>query len=231
MAGDSVTGRTNIAHRLLLCAAMGAATILGLTTTAFAAIHAGPRISKTAAAFEIPATGKPGVVWTMYLRHDGRVVGSDAGTLGSLSVTVPSTVHGMVQADVQRNGHWYSGNRFHIARSGTGGGGTGGGGTGGGGTGGGGTGGGSSPPPTTVPPPTGAGGGTAPTPAPVDPVTLTTHTTPASGSALAFTGTGPALWLTALAGFGFVLFGAYLIGRRPEATVVRSLEALLRSKP
>ncbi len=138
MAGESVTGRTKVAHRLLLCVALGAATVLGLTSTAFAAVHAGPRISKTVAAFDVPATSKPGVVWTIYLRHAGHVLGSDTGTSGTLSVTVPSTFHGMVQADVRRDTRYYSGNRFLIPRSGTGGGtGPGGGGTGpgGGGTG------------------------------------------------------------------------------------------------
>jgi hypothetical protein len=226
MAGDSANGRTKIAHRFLLCSALTAASVLGLASTAFGAVHSGPRITPAVASFTIPVTNKPGV-WTLYLRHHGQVIGTDSGTAGTLSVNVPASFHGMVQADVRRNTHWFSGNRFFVHTSGTGGGG---GGTGGGGTGGGG---GGSTPTTTVPPLKAASGGATPIPGYVPPapapVTLVTQPeTRASGSALAFTGAGPTLWMAALAGLGFVLCGAYLVARRPEVTVVHSLETLMR---
>ena len=234
MAGDRTSGRSGVAHKLLLCVSLGVASILGLASTAFAAIHAGPRITKTAAAFAIPTTTKPAVDWTLNLRHGGQIIGSDSATTGSLHVTVPPKFHGMVQADVLRNSHWYSGNRFFVPGSGTGGGN---GGKGGGGKGGGGKGGGTTTTTTTtttVPPVQASATGPTAIPGYVPPAPITVATEPVTrasgGSALAFTGAGPTLWTGALAGLGFLVAGACLVGRRPQVAVVRNrdLETLLR---
>jgi hypothetical protein len=160
MAGNTFRARMNGAPRLLVCVALAMVGVLGVSSAASARTHNGPQIIPRVATFVIPSTSPPTVSWTLNVWNRGDLIGSDTGTAGVLSVTVPRIIHGTVQADVRRNSHWYSGSRVALTggggNGGTGtGGGTGGGGThGGGGKGGGGTGG--------PGPGTGTGGSTSP---------------------------------------------------------------------
>jgi hypothetical protein len=115
------------APRLLVCAAVMVLGILSLAPAALARSHAGPTIVPRVATFTIPTGGPPLTEWTLNVWKRGTLIGSDTGTVGVLSVTVPRTVEGTVQADVSRNGRWYSGNRVALPGSGGGGSGTGGG--------------------------------------------------------------------------------------------------------
>jgi len=158
MAGGTMLTRVMSAPRLLLGAAVLAVGILGAAPMAFASKHAGPQIVPHVASFSIPSRNTSRVVWTLNVWKQGDLIGSDTGTSGVLTVTLPRTTHGKLQADVRRNGRWYSGDRVNLP--GTSGGGTGtgggnghGGGKGGGSHGGSGTSGGS--------PGTGTGGGTS----------------------------------------------------------------------
>ncbi len=132
MAGDMIRRRTTGALRLCVGAALVLLGVLGLASSAFAGTHAGPQIVPRVATFDIPADSPPTISWTLNLWDKGALVGSDTGTSGVLTVTVPRSIHGTLQADVRRNGRWYSGARVSMAVGGGGGTGTGGG-TGGGG--------------------------------------------------------------------------------------------------
>jgi len=228
MVTDAPRPRRRRAPRLLVGAALASVTLLALTSTAFAAVHAGPRLVRTAVSFDIPTTAQPVTVWTLNLRQHGALLASVSATSGTLTVKVPAATHGSVQADVRRATHWYAGNRFVVSESGTGGDGTGG--KGGGGKGGNG-GGGST---TTKPSITAVAG--APVPitkaagatAPVGLASTADPNPPTPGTALAFTGTSPALWTLSLGGLILVLVGAYLVRRRPAPSRTASLESLLR---
>jgi hypothetical protein len=130
MAG-TMRSRMSVAPRLVVGAALMAVAVLGLTSAAFAGTHSGPRIAPRVATFDIPASSPGTISWTLNVWKKGALIGSDTGTAGVLTVTIPHTVNGTVQADVRRNGHWYSGARVAVGGGGSGGTGTGGG-TGGG---------------------------------------------------------------------------------------------------
>jgi hypothetical protein len=165
MSGGSIGRRYHGARIVLLGLCLGSVAVLGPASSAFAAVHharhigtphhigsprhvrstppahpghASPRVAPRVASFIIPTTSPPGTVWMLNLWRAGQLLGSDSGTSGVLTVTVPRAVHGTVQADVRRNGRWFSGARASLpGRGGTGGHGGGGtGGKGGGGTGG-----------------------------------------------------------------------------------------------
>jgi hypothetical protein len=79
------------------------------------------------ASFAIPSNSPPSISWTLNVWKKGALVGSDTGTSGVLTVTVPRSIHGTLQADVRRNGRWYSGTRVALPGQGGTGTGTGGG--------------------------------------------------------------------------------------------------------
>jgi len=115
--------------------------IVAPATIASASQIASPSLVPYEATFAIPADARVGTVWTLNLWLQGHLVGSDSGTSGILKVVVPRTKTARkFQADVQRNGKWYSGTRGLLPGR-QGGGGHGGGGKGGSGKGGGGKGG------------------------------------------------------------------------------------------
>ncbi len=132
MADDTRGARTRAAPRLLACTAVAVIGVLALTSPAFAATHQGPQITPRVATFTIPVDSPPSVSWTLNLWKRGVLVGSDTGTSGVLTVTIPRSINGTVQADVRRNGRWWSGARVAVT-GGSGGGGPGTGGSSGGG--------------------------------------------------------------------------------------------------
>jgi hypothetical protein len=137
MAVDATNAPTKSAPRLLVGAAV---LLLGVVMTAsasFAATRSGPSVSPRVAVFDIPSWSPPTVTWTLNVWQHNTLIGSDSGTSGVLSVTIPRAVNGTVQADVKRNKRWFSGKRVTLPGRGHGhgGGGHGGGGHGGGGSG------------------------------------------------------------------------------------------------
>ena len=130
---DAPRRRGSLGPRVLVGTALASVALLVMSSTAFAAVHSGPRLAKTTVTFDTPTTAKPGTVWTLNLWQHGSLLASASGTSGTLTVKVPATIHGSVQADVRRNARWYSGNRFQVS-PGSGTGGKGGGGKGGGGS-------------------------------------------------------------------------------------------------
>jgi len=129
MSGDTRRAPPRVAHRLLVCAALTTVAVVGLASPSFAAIKPSPHIFSHATSFAIPPKSPAGTTWTLELWQHGKLLGCESGATGVLRVSVPSSVQGTVQADVYRNGKWYSGQR--IALSGhRGGGGSGSGGSG-----------------------------------------------------------------------------------------------------
>lgn len=206
--------------RIVSC--VGAATIgvLGCAMWAFAGSH-GPSITATQATYVIGPGSVKGTVWTLNLwardvTKGSKRVGSVSGTTGTLTIAVPSAPDCAFQADVLRNGTWFSGHDATLAHCGE-------------------------VPPTsttttstttTTKPATSAKGGNKPkgghkpavdklvtsaTPKPVTESSVAASTpTPVSSSRLAFTGVGPALWVLTLVGGGLLLLGTALIVRRPR---------------
>jgi hypothetical protein len=197
---------------------VGIATVgvLGWGTLAFAGGHA-PSITPTQATFIIGPGSVKGTVWTLNLWSKGNRDGSDTGTTGTLTVAVPATRNCAFQADVLRNGKWFSGNDATFTSCGgvapttstT-----------------------TSTTTTTTKPPTSTKGGHKPKGGHTPPVNkLVTSSTPdpvtkaalsaskpaaVSSSRLAFTGVGPALWILTLVGSGLLVAGGTLILRRPR---------------
>jgi hypothetical protein len=195
--------------RLLSCVGAVAVGILGCGSLAFAGGRA-PSLTSTTATFVIGNNSGPGTTWTLNLWAKGTRVGSTSGTSGTLTVAVPATPSCIFQADVLRNGKWFSGNDGTFTSCG-----------------------GVTPTTsTTTKPPVTAKGGhkpksghtspadslvASPTLKPVAASDLAASTpTPVSGSRLAFTGTGPGLWTLALIGSGLILTGTMLVVRRPR---------------
>jgi hypothetical protein len=201
--------------RIVSC--VGAATIGALAwgTLAFAGGHA-PSITPNEATFVIGPGGVKGTVWTLNLWSKGNRVGSTSGTTGTLIVAVPATPSCSFQADVLRNGKWFSGNDANLTSCG-----------------------GVSPTTstttsttTTTKPPTSSKGGHKPksghtpvvnklvasgTPTPITKSAQGAGSpTPVSSSKLAFTGAGPGLWILALIGSGLLVTGGGLLLRRPR---------------
>jgi hypothetical protein len=177
-----------------------------------------PTITSSVASFTIVSAKAPGPVWILNLWAKGNRVGTDSGTQGTLTVEVPPTPACKFQADVLRNGKWYSGTRITLTSCG-----------------------GHTVPPTTTTTSTtttttpvtssrggskpnggqkGKGGqkaGAGPTPATTASDAHTTKSaTPVSSSKLAFTGTGAGVWTLALIGGVLVVAGAPLALRRPK---------------
>jgi hypothetical protein len=178
-----------------------------------------PAITSSAASFTILTANASETVWTLNLWANGNRVGTDSGTGGTLTVEVPPTRSCKFQADVLRNGKWYSGAQAVLTSCG-----------------------GHTVPPTTTTTtttsttpvtssrggskPNGGGkgkgqkAGTDPTPATMasnsDSPKATNGATPVSSSRLAFTGTGAGLWTLGLTGGVLILAGAPLALRRPK---------------
>jgi len=187
-----------------------------------------PTITSTAASFTIVSTKAQGPVWILNLWANGNRVGTDSGTQGTLTVEVPPTHACKFQADVLRNGKWYSGTFATLTSCG-----------------------GHTVPPTTTTTTTTtttsttpvtssrggskpkggqhgkggqkAGGTDPPAPAPAttasnadSATTPTKSATPVSSSKLAFTGIGTGIWTLGLIGGGLVVAGAPLALRRPK---------------
>jgi hypothetical protein len=179
-----------------------------------------PTITSSVASFTIASTKAQGPVWTLNLWAKGNRVGTDSGTQGTLTVEVPPTPACKFQADVLRNGNWYSGTRITLTSCG-----------------------GHTVPPTTTTtttsttttttPVTSSRGGSKPNggqrgkggqKAGTDPTPTTTASdahasksaTPVSSSKLAFTGIGAGVWSLALIGGALVVAGAPLALRRPK---------------
>jgi hypothetical protein len=182
-----------------------------------------PTVTSSVASFTIVSTKPQGTVWILNLWAFGNRVGTDSGTEGTLTVEVPPTHACKFQADVLRNGKWYSGTVVTLASCG-----------------------GHVVPPTTTttttttsttPVTSSRGGGkskggkkrdrggghkagTQPAPATTasktDPTSATKSGTPVSSSQLAFTGTGAGLWTLGVTGGILVAAGAPLAFRRPK---------------
>lgn len=202
--------------RIVSC--VGAATIgvLGFGTLAFAGSHA-PSITTTQATFVIGPGSVKGTVWTLNLWARGnakgsKLVGSESGTTGTLTVAVPFAPGCAFQVDVLRNGTWFSGKDTNLHSCG-----------------------GVTPTSTTTSttkPPSSAKGGhkpkgghtpavdklvTSPTPLPITKsASAATTPTPVSSSKLAFTGAGPGLRILTLVGTGLLVTGTMLVLRRPR---------------
>jgi MYXO-CTERM domain-containing protein len=127
MAGGTMRTRLMSAPRMFIGAAVVGVGILGVAPAAFAGRHAGPLIVPHVATFDIPSAPTSRVVWTLNVWKQGDLIGSDTGTSGVLTVPLPRTTNGKLQADVRRDGRWYSGYRVNLPGSGGGGSGTGGG--------------------------------------------------------------------------------------------------------
>ena len=146
-------------------------------------------------------------------------VGTESGTTGTLTVSVPIAPGCSFQVDVLRNGTWFSGRDVTLSSCG-----------------------GVVPTSTTsttttTKPPNSAKGGhkpkgghtptvdkfvTSPTVIPVTKAAQAASTpTPVSSSKLAFTGTGPGLRILALVGSGLMAIGAMLVLRRPRLRRLR----------
>jgi hypothetical protein len=180
-----------------------------------------PTITSSVASFTIVSTNARGAVWILNLWASGNRVGTDSGTQGTLTVEVPPTHACKFQADVLRNGKWYSGNVVTLTSCG-----------------------GHTVPPTTTttttttsttPVTSSRGGGqakgghqakhgkkaeTRPAPATTasntDATSATKSATSVSSSKLAFTGTGAGLWTLGVTGGVLVVAGAPLALRRPK---------------
>lgn len=193
--------------RLLLCIGAVLMGALGSGTLAFAGGQA-PMVTPTEATFVVGPHNPSGTRWTLNLWFKGNLVGTDSGTAGTLTVAVPARPSCKFQADVQRDGKWYSGNDANFTSCG-----------------------GNTTTTTTTTIVTSAKGGkkpkgghkssTDPSPAATsskDPSTkaagATKSPTLVSSSKLAFTGVGAGLWILALAGSGLVLIGMSLVVRR-----------------
>ena len=200
--------------RLLLCIGAVLMGVAGSETLAFAGERA-PMVTPTEATIVVGPHNPAGTTWTLNLWFKGNLVGTDSGTAGTLTVAVPARPSCKFQADVQRNGKWYSGNDANLASCG-----------------------GNTTTTTTATTTTttttigtSAKGGkkpkgghkssTDPSPATTaskDPSTqaagATKSPTLVSSSKLAFTGVGAGLWILALAGSGLVLIGMSLVVRR-----------------
>ena len=123
-SGGGRAGTTDAsAPPVLAGTALAAVALLVLPRRPSPPSAAAPRLEKTVVTFDTPTTAKPGTVWTLNLWQHGSLLASASGQPGTLTVKVPATTHGSVQADVRRDTQWYSGNRFVVS---AGGGGTGG---------------------------------------------------------------------------------------------------------
>jgi hypothetical protein len=193
--------------RLLLCVAALLIGLIGSGTLAFAAVRP-PTITPTAATFVISGHSAAKTTWTLSLWAKGKLQGTESATSGTLRVVVPAVPGCKFQADVQRDGKWYSGTGATVAHCGV-------------------------PTPTTSTtttstttttivvrtkvghdPGTGSSGGKTTKDSATGAKSLTA--TPVSSSKLAFTGVGTGVWALASAGAVLVLVGVSLVvrGRR-----------------
>ena len=198
-------------RRLLLCIGAVLVGVFGVGALAFAGGQ-GPVFTSATVTFVVPHSSAR-TTWTLNLWSKGKLVGTDSATDGTLQVAVPSTPSCKFQADVLRDKTWYSGKDADVVNCG-----------------------GQEQSTTTTTTTT-----TDPhhlvskksrvkpqdhLKAVVTPLKLSTTTVPASTAAdgstkptpvsstdLAFTGTGPGLWILVLAGSGLTVVGATLIIR------------------
>ena len=115
-------GRVRGVRRLfVLIGAVG--LVCSVSGNAFAKAPAQPKITATAATFNVP--GGSTAVWTLRLWSHGTLEGKDTGTSGTLTVPVPVTADCFFQADVQATTvkglpFYFSGSRATVPGCGVG---------------------------------------------------------------------------------------------------------------